>query len=76
MTLMDTPVSYRASTCKLLTLTLYKITLPELASSTVTSLIPTSSQSLSLRLRFPSSCSACSTELVDSGALDTLPHLL
>ena len=60
MTLMDAPMSYRVSTCILLTPTLYKITLPELTSSTVTSLMPTTSQSdsLSLSLRFPNSCSA------------------
>ena len=39
MTLIDTPVSYSASTSRFFTLTLYSMTLSRLTSSIVTSLI-------------------------------------
>ena len=64
MIVMDVPVSYKASTCMLLTLTLYRITLSEVVSSTVISLIHLSSQSdsLLLRLRLTGTCSTYSTK--------------
>ena len=67
---MDAPVSHKASTIVLFTLTLYRMALSELTSSTVTSLItlPSHSESelVSLSCMPPMSCLVCSTEEVDS----------
>ena len=74
MTLIDALVLYKASTCILLILNLYKIVLHVLPSSRVTLSMPASSQPDSplLSLMSPTSCSVCSTKYINSGTLDTL----
>ena len=80
MTLMDMPVSYRASTSKLFTLTLYNITFAKFISSIVTSWIYLSSQSdpdsLSLNCMLPKSCLAYSKEQVDSWMVENVASLI